>query len=126
MIDILIDILISSNQKSCKIENISRSVIRLRSLCVELYKTITKPNPFKLWLAKRPAHEKYKIYLIFPEFNQISYGRKSFGIFGPKLWSSKLYPIKSSENVESFKEQLIIGMKNAVSVRFVIAVNISF
>ena len=44
--------------------------------------------------------------MIIPEFNQISYGKKSLRIFDLKLWNSLPYHIKSSENLESFKRTI--------------------
>ena len=90
----------------------SMNVKRLRALCVELYKTINKLNLdfmrdlFKLRFTNRPVREKYKMNMIIPEFNQVSYGKKSLRTFGPKLWNSLPYHIKSSENLESFKRTI--------------------
>ena len=53
-------------------------------------------------------------------------GKKILRVFGPKLWNSPPYHIKSFENLESFRrtiKQLSIGMENAVSVIFVIVFN---
>ena len=75
-------------------------------------KTINKLNPdfmrdlFKLRFTNRPVREKYKMNMIIPEFNQVSYGKKSLRTFGPKLWNSLPYHIKSSENLESFKRTI--------------------
>ena len=55
----------------------------LRSLCVELHKTIKKLNPdfmrdlFKLRFTNRPVREKYKMNMIIPEFNQVLMGRRA-------------------------------------------------
>ena len=90
----------------------SMNVKRLRALCVELYKTINKLNPdfmrdfFKLRFTNRPVREKYKMNMIIPELNQVSYGKKSLRTFGPKLRNSLPYHIKSSENLESFKRTI--------------------
>ena len=54
---------------------------------------------FKLRLTKRSVREKYKMNMIIPEFNQVSYGKKSLRTFNPKLWNSLPYHIKSSENL---------------------------
>ena len=84
------------------------NVKRLRALCVELYKTINKLNPdfmrdlFKLRFTNRPVREKCKMNMIIPEFNHVSYGKKSFRTFGPKLWNS----------LESFKRKSRIIQKN--------------
>ena len=61
--------------------------------------------------------------MIIPEFNQVSYGKKSLRTFGPKLLNSLPYHIKSSENLEFFKRTIKHWKENAASVRFVIAVN---
>ena len=61
---------------------------------------------FKLRFTNRPVREKYKMNMIIPEFNQVSYGKKSLRTFGPKLWNSLPYHIKSSENLESFKRTI--------------------
>ena len=82
---------------------------------------------FKLRLANRPFREKYKMYVIIPEFNHIYFGQKRFRASDPNRWSSKPYHIKSSEKLEFSKRTILsIGMENDVSVRFVILVNISF
>ena len=85
---------------------------RLRALCVELDKTINTLNPnfmrdlLKLRFLNRLAREKHKMNMIIPEFNQVTYGKKSLRTFGPKLWNSLSYHIKSSENLESFKRTI--------------------
>ena len=60
----------------------SMNVKRLNALCIELYKTTNELNPklneiFKLHFTKRPFRERCKINLIFPDFNQLFYGKKS-------------------------------------------------
>ena len=103
---------ISYEELLSKSSTSSMNVKRLRALCVELYKTINKLNPdfmrdlFKLRFTNRPVREKYKMNMIIPEFNQVSYGKKSLRTFGPKLWNSLPYHIKSSENLESFKRTI--------------------
>ena len=80
-------------------------VKRLRALCVELYKTINKLNPnfmrdiIKLRLTNRLVREKYKMNMVILEFNLVSYGKKSLRAFGPKLWNSLPYHIKSSQKL---------------------------
>ena len=88
------------------------NVKRLRNFCVELCKSINKlnlnfmRNLFKLRFTNRHVREKYKMNMIIPEFNQVSYGKKSLRNFSPKLWNSLPYHIKSSENLESFKRTI--------------------
>ena len=43
--------------------------------------------------------EKYRLNLNIPNYNQVTFGKKSLRIFGPEIWNSFL---KSSKNLESF------------------------
>ena len=51
--------------------------------------------------------------LHIPVHNQVTSGRKSLRVFGPKVWNSLPYHIKSSGNLESFK--IIIKHRNGTS-----------
>ena len=103
---------ISYEELLSKSSTSSLNVKRLRVLCVKLYKTISKPNPnfmrdiFKLRFTNNPVREKQKMNMIIPQFNQVTYGKKSLRTFGSKLWNSLPYHIKSSENLESFKRTI--------------------
>ena len=85
------------------------NVYRLRALCTEIYKTINNINPsfmkeiFELKKTTRLVREKYKLNLISPKYNQVTFGSKSLKTFGPKIWNSLPYHIKSSKNLETFK-----------------------
>ena len=85
------------------------NVKRLRFLCVEIYKTINNLNPsfmkqiFELRETNRNVREKYRLNLNIPNYNQVTFGKKSLRILGPKIWNSLPYHIKSSKNLESFK-----------------------
>ena len=85
------------------------NVNRLRLLCIEIYKTINNLNPefmrdlFSLRETSRLIREKYMLNLDVPVHNQVTFGNKSLSVFGPKVWNSLPYHIKSSENLESFK-----------------------
>ena len=61
---------------------------------------------FILRLTNRPVREKNKMNMIVPELNQASYGKNNLRTFGPKLWNSLPYHIKSSENLESLKRTI--------------------
>ena len=61
--------------------------------------------------------------MIIPEFNQVSYGKKSLRTLGPKFWNSLSYHIKSSEILDSLKRTIKHWNVNVSSVSFVIAVN---
>ena len=64
---------------------------RLGSLCVEIYKIINDLNPnfmkhiFELRETNRNVHEKYRLNLYIPTYNQVTFGKKSLRIFGPKI-----------------------------------------
>ena len=78
-------------------------------LCVEIYKTINNLNPifmkqiFELRKTNRNVLEKYGLNLNIPNYYQVAFGEKSLRIFGPKIWKSLPYHIKSSKNLETFK-----------------------
>ena len=83
-------------------------VNRLRSLCIEIYKLINNINPtymneiFKLRKISRAVRSNYKLNLDVPTINQVSFGGKSLRYYGPKIWNSLSFHIKSSENLEAF------------------------
>ena len=82
---------------------------RLRSLCVEIYKSIDAINPllmneiFRLRVTNRIVHSQYRLHLDIPRVSQVSFGKKSIRSFGPKIWNSLPPHIKSCENLETFK-----------------------
>ena len=81
----------------------------LRILCTQIYQTINNLNAnfmkdlFSLKETSRLVREKYMLNLNIPVHNQVSFGSKSLRVFGPKVWKSLPYHIKSFENLESFK-----------------------
>ena len=87
-------------------------VNRLRSLCIEIHKSINNINPmymnkvFKLRETSRAVCSNYKLNLDVPTINQVSFGDKSLRYYGPKIWNSLPFGIKSSENLEAFKNVL--------------------
>ena len=88
------------------------NVMRLRTLCVEIYKTLNDLNRsfmnniFKLKINGRKLRDKYKLNLDIPKWNQKTFGYKSLKVLGPKIWNNLLYHIKSSENLDTFKNLL--------------------
>ena len=62
---------------------------------------------FELRETNRSAREKYRLNLNIPNYDQVTFGKKSLKIFGPKRWNSLLYHIKSSKNLETFKTIII-------------------
>ena len=93
----------------------SMNVNRLRSLCIEIYKTLNDLNPtimneiFCLKETNQPVCEKNKLNLVNPNYNQVNFGRKSLRVFGPKIWNNLPYHIKSSKNLKSFKTMIRFG-----------------
>ena len=85
---------------------------RLRTLCVEIYKTLNELDPSfmkNIFTVKETARlireqYQYKLNLNTPSYNHITFGYKSLRIFGLKIWNKLPYHIKSSKNLKSFKE----------------------
>ena len=67
------------------------NVNRLRILCTKIYKSINNLNPkfmrdlFSLRKTRRLIREKYMLNLNIPVHNQVTFGSKSFRVFGPKV-----------------------------------------
>ena len=83
---------------------------RLRYLCIEIYKTINNINPsfmkqiFQRRETNRTFRNQYKLNLNVPKVNQVSYGEKSLRYYGPKIWNSLPFHVKTSENLKTFKD----------------------
>ena len=96
-------------------------VNRLKSLCIEIYKLINNINPtymneiFKLRKISRAVCSNYKLNLDVPTINQVSFGGKSLRYYGPKIWDSLSFHIKSFEKLEAFIN--IIKNWNGVSCK---------
>ena len=82
---------------------------RLRSLCIEIFKTLNNINPvfmneiFELRKTKRAVRNQHKLNLEVPIINQVTFGAKSLRYLGPKIWNSFPFHIKSSESLTTFK-----------------------
>ena len=69
-------------------------VNRLRSLCIEIYKSVNNINPmsmneiFKLRKAGRAVCSNSKLNLDVPAIKEVSFGDKSLRYYGPKIWNS--------------------------------------
>ena len=69
----------------------SMSINRIRTLCVEIYKTLNELNPsfmkniFTVKEIDRLNREQYKLDLNTPSYNQVTFGYKSLRIFRPKI-----------------------------------------
>ena len=88
------------------------NIRRLRTLCVESYKTLNDLNPgfmnniFKLKIDGREVCDKYKLNLDIPKWNQRTFGYKSLKVLGPKIWNNLPYHVKFSDNLDTFKNLL--------------------
>ena len=49
------------------------------------------------------VRKKCMLNLNIPIHNQVTFGRKSLRVFGPKDWNSLSYHVKSANNLESLK-----------------------
>ena len=96
---------------------------RLKTLCVEIYKTLNDLNASfmnnKVKVNSREVRDKYKLNLDIPKWNQRTFGYKSLKVLGPKIWNNLPYHVKSSENLDTFKNLLKIGMETCVNVIYV-------
>ena len=63
--------------------------------------------------------DKYKLNLDINKWNQKTLGYKSLKVLGPKIWNNLPYHVNSSENFDTFKNLLKIGMGTCVSVVYV-------
>ena len=85
---------------------------RLRTLCVEIFKTLNNLNPsfmkeiFSLRQTDRPVRKKYRLNRDIPSYNQVTFGCKALTFLGPKTWNSFHYHKKSEENLASFKTMI--------------------
>ena len=94
---------------------------RLRSLCIEIYKSINNINPtymnetFKLGKTSRVVRRNYRFNLDVPAINRVSFSDKSLRCYRPNIWNSLPFLIKSCENLEKFKN--IVKNWNGVSFK---------
>ena len=86
------------------------TVNRLRTLCVEIFKTLNEINPsymskiFDFSESTRSLREQYTLNLKVHRHNQVNFGERSLKTLGPKVWNSLPYHIKASENLITFKK----------------------
>ena len=86
-------------------------VSRLRSFCIEIYKTMKKLNPsfmeqlfqFKSSMnVNRSMRNPYDLKHHRP--NQVTFGSNSLRSLGPQVWNSLSNEIKSAETLKTFKQ----------------------
>ena len=79
---------------------------------LNIYQRLNDLNPrfmnniFKLKINGRKFHDKCKLVLDIPKWNQNALGYKNIIVLGPKIWSNLPYQVKSSENLDTFKHLL--------------------
>ena len=76
----------------------------MRTLCVEIHKTLNDlhtsfmNNIFKL----KEMPERF----VINTSNHRTFGYKSLKVLGPKIWNNLPYHVKSSDNLDTFKNLL--------------------
>ena len=82
-------------------------VLRQRTLCIEIYKTMNNLNPpfmknfFNLRSLHYSSRKPYDLKHVRP--NQVTFGSNSLESVGPQIWNGLPNKMKSAENLKSFK-----------------------
>ena len=87
---------ISDEELLLKSGRATMNVNKLRLLCIEICKTINpkfRRDLFSLRETSRLIRERYMLNLNIPVHNQVTFGRESLRVFGPKVWNSSPYHI---------------------------------
>ena len=85
------------------------TIVILRSLCLEIYKTINRLNPaymteiFKLSDSKKPVRKQNVLNLNVTRPSQVRYGERSLRLSCPKIWNNLPAHVKSASDLLSFK-----------------------
>ena len=110
-----------------ELERDSMKVKRLKSLCIEIYKTLNDLNPsymkkvFPIKLQNKPVRTFHEKNLIVPTVKSTTFGTNSLRSMGPKIWNNLPNDLKSSETLSKFKnvikryegiEQILLLYKN--------------
>ena len=102
--DSLLEEILNKSGKVCM------EVNRLRYVCIEIYKSINSINHnfmkqiSQLRETNRTVRNQCKLNLSVPKVNQVSYGEKSLRFYGPKIWDSLPFYVKTSENLKTFED----------------------
>ena len=82
-------------------------ISRLKTLCIETYKTINRINPTYIQnifaKSSNRISSRHPNNLEMPQVNQTNFGIKSLRMLGPKIWNELPEKIKSTESLEIFK-----------------------
>ena len=85
------------------------TIQRLRTLCLEIFKTLHQLNPcfisniFEVKSTDRPICSQQYLNLKVVRASQVKFGQKSVRVLGPKIWNRLPPHIKNAENLSAFK-----------------------
>ena len=86
------------------------SISRIRSICIEIYKTINNENPsYMNEIFKKLSHItslRYPNNLEVPKINQALFGTRSIRKIGPEIWNKLPENIKNSTSLHQFKRYI--------------------
>ena len=88
------------------------SVYRLKSLCIEIFKTINKLNPiymkdiFQLAISDRPVRQHHTHNLKKVSMRTTTFGTKRLTSLGPTVWNKLPAHLKSAENIVCFRKMI--------------------
>ena len=88
------------------------NINRLRSLCIEVFKTIDDLNPsfmkdtFQLRINGRPVRMQHTNNLTVKTRKTVTFGTNSISSLGPKIWNSIPPRLKCSESLVAFKQMI--------------------
>ena len=88
------------------------SVYRLKSLCIEIFKTINNLNPiymkdiFQLAISDRPVRQHHTHNLKKVSMRITTFGTKSLTSLGPTVWNKLPEHLKSVENIVGFRKMI--------------------
>ena len=107
-----------------ELERDSMKVKRLKSICIEIYKTLNDSYMKKIFpikLQNKPVRTFHEKNLIVPTVKLTTFGTNSLHSMGPKIWNNLPNGLKSSETLSKFKniikryegiEQILLLYKN--------------
>ena len=109
------------SQRLDKTKKSTMTIVRLRCLCLEIYKTIKCLNSafityiFKLSDSKKPSRKQSVLSLNVTRPNQVRYDERSLKVLGSKIWNNLPAHIKSVPHPLFFKH--LIKSWNGVSCK---------
>ena len=103
---------------------------RLKTLCLEIYKTINCQNPtYMNEIFKKSCNRtssRFPNNLQAPRVNQTTYGTRSICVLGPNIWNATLEELKNSASLTMFKRNLKLWDGPTCACKFVNIPIISF